>query len=207
MSEKMLSLHNVILKLIQMKNLKIIVLLLSFVAFVSCSKDDDGGSNIDPNVSLAGSWEFSDLDTNKGKMKITSEGTSIEASFKVTGKDYAYQAVFTEEPNYVTSAGTFIMVLTISVLNETDTEEQLIEDYGDESNGLTGVWSIEGNKLVVTNDDNQSTYTITELTENRLKFQMDLSQSEFISGIEGLEGNEGVGVEISGQLVYTFTRN
>lgn len=181
--------------------------LLLLITFVSCSKDDDGGSNIDPNVSLAGPWEFVDLNTDKGKMKITSEGTSIEASFKITGKDYDYQAVFTEEPNYVTSAGSFIMVLTVSILGETNTEEQLIEDYGDENDGLTGAWSIEGNKLVVTNDDEQSTYTITELTENRLKFQMDLSQSEFFPGMEDLEGDEEVGIEISGQLIYTFTRN
>src|SRR5690606_34579698 len=155
---------------------------LMLIAFVSCSKDDDGGINIDPNVSLAGPWEFVDLNTNKGKMKITSEGTSIEASFKITGKDYDYQSVFTEEPNYVTSAGSFIMVITTTILNKTDTEEQLIEDYGD--NGLNGAWNIEGNKLVITNDDEQSTYTITELTENRLKFQMDLSQSEFFPGME-----------------------
>lgn len=177
------------------------------LVFVSCSKDDDGGSNIDPNVSLAGPWEFVDLNTNKGKMKITSEGTSIEASFKITGKDYDYQSVFTEEPNYVTSSGSFTMIITTTILNQTNTQEQLIEDYGDDNFGLAGAWNIEGNKFIITNDDEQATYTIIELTENRFKFQMDLSESEFASEMEGLEGDEEVGIEISGQLIYTFTRN
>src|SRR5690606_22048979 len=118
-----------------MKIIKLSFLLLLLV-FVSFSKDDDGGSNIDPDVSLAGPWEFVDLNTNKGKMKITSEGTSIEASFKITGKDYDYQSVFTEEPNYVTSSGSFTMIITTTILNQTNTQEQLIEDYGDDNFGL-----------------------------------------------------------------------
>lgn len=187
-----------------MKIIKWSFLFLLFT-FISCSKDDDGGTNIDPNVNIAGQWGLVDINTNKGKMKITSEGTSIEASFKISGKDYDYQAVFTEEPNYVTSTGSFIMVLAFTVLNETNTEEELVEHYG-EDGILTGEWNIEGNKLIVTNDNEQSTYTITELTENRLKFQMDLSQSEFFPGMEDWEGAE-VGMEISGQLIYTFTRN
>lgn len=189
-----------------MKTIKIIILMLSFVTFVSCSKDDDS-LNIDPDVNIAGVWEMVNYDLNS-KYTFSYEGENGTFDYSVTGKDYDYQVIFTENPNYVTSSGGYTSVITTSLLGEKNTQEVYTSSEDFENGMIGGTWRIEGNKLITIVDEVETSMDIKELIQNRIKLQMDLKNATLLTPgeMQDLE-MEGIDLEVSGKINITLERN
>lgn len=188
-----------------MKIIKLSFLFLLFT-FVSCSKDDDS-VNIDPDVNIAGVWEMVNYHLDNGKITYSFEGQNFSYNYTVKGKDYDYQVIFSEDPNYVTSSGSYTSVVTTSFLGQSDTQEIPISTDDIEGEIIGGTWSIEGTKFITVVEETETSMDIRELTENRMKLQIDLADAELLGlDLEDME-LEGIDVKISGKINITLERN
>lgn len=168
-----------------MKNLSILLFTFLFV-FASCSSDDDSNSQIDLTVDLTGSWELTSLEY-EGESTIEVENQTLTISFDGFGKDFDAQVNFTEDPNELTSTGSYTLVLTTNFMGESITQEELI-DFSDDI--ITGEWSLEnGNQLVIVSNGETQTAEIISLNETKMVLLSNESTSI-----------DGVNVDISSEI-------
>jgi len=168
-----------------MKNTKFLfVLLLSLVIF-SCSSDDDSTQN--GNATIEGEWELTSMEM-EGNYEYTMEGVPFPILFEYDGyaKDLNSQTIFETNPNTVSSTGTLTLVLTISMMGDSITEEMPV-DFSEYVS--SGTWEIDGDQMtVVDTDGNISTYKIEQLTSTTLILKMNETfySQGFPMEIEGL---------------------
>ncbi|MEL6811966.1 MAG: lipocalin family protein [Bacteroidota bacterium] len=146
-----------------MKILKILFLAVLTAAFVGCSDDDDGGNPVGGAADLVGTWNGTGV-SYSGTTETTANGVTISADFVGEGYDYNYTVTFSENPNQVTSEGSYSIELTTTSGGQTITQN--VENI---SFSEVGEWSISGDQLTVTSaTGDPSTATIVELTANSL---------------------------------------
>ncbi|MEX0996666.1 MAG: lipocalin family protein [Flavobacteriaceae bacterium] len=168
-----------------MKNLSILLFAILLV-FASCSSDDDNSNDqIDLTVDITGSWELTSLEY-EGESTIEVENQTLTISFDGFGKDFDAQVNFTEDPNEVTSTGSYTLVLTTNFMGESITQEQFV-DFSDDS--ITGEWSIEnGNQLVVVSNGETQTAEIISLNESKMVLLT--NESTTIDGVNVIISSE-----------------
>ena len=139
------------------------------LVFSSCSKDEDGVSDASESK-IAGSWNLTALETTDGRSDTNFEGTSIPTTFDAIGKDFDTVVTFSEEPQIVTSEGSYTTVLTTTVMGETTTEEEAGEDFFQSDE-----WRLDGSTLYFGTGVEEVGFTITELTDSKmsLRYKMD----------------------------------
>lgn len=149
--------------------------------FSSCSKDKDGvlGANED---SIIGSWNLTALEATDGKSNTDFDGTLIPATFDAIGKDFDTVVIFSKEPQIVTSEGSYITVLTTTIMSEIENQEQKGEDFFEPNE-----WNLDGNTLYFGSGEEEVGFTITELTDSKISLRYNLNET-----VEALGGTTTV---------------
>lgn len=171
-----------------MKLIKLFLLALS-VFFFSCSDDE---APMPTREGMVGTWTVTAINY-KGTSTTTVMGTSIKANFTGTGKDIDLTTTFGDDPNTVTSEGSYVIVLTTTVMGQTTTEEVPFEEMI-----MDGTWELEGRKLIVTNDIAVQEATVTRQTSTTMEVKIKFEQSE--------GDDEFFSVATKFDAVFTFSR-
>jgi len=139
--------------------------LILFTAFISltisCSKDDDNSSPSN-NGDIVGVWKGTTVDYS-GTTTTSGQGQTITAEYVGEAYDVDYTLTFTENPKKVISDGSYSIVLTTTVNGQSTTQN--IEGLEFLS---SGDWSINGNTLSITVNNDTDEAAIVELTDNTM---------------------------------------
>ena len=191
-----------------MKHFKslIAVLVLSITA-LSCSSDDDSNGAGAEEENLVATWNMTAFEVDNGEIDLEVEDVEFEVDYTQVGSNFNYLISFAED-NSGTSEGGYDVTTTTTttVFGQTETDTQTTTIDSDFSAVFD--WTLDGDQLTVSDDTDAPPVTIqiTTLTENTLVFEIDLADIENLgSEFEDLGGDATV--EISGEAVYTFTRN
>ena len=160
------------------------VFLLSLIGvfalvFTSCSDDDSVGVSNASESQIIGTWNLTALETRDGRSDTNFDGTSIPTTFTAVGKDFDTVVIFSEEPQTVTSEGSYTTVTTTTVMGETSTEEETGEDFF-ESNE----WRLDGSILYFGSGEEEIGFTITELTDSQMSLRYELDETVDFLGFE-----------------------
>lgn len=120
-----------------MKTLKFSLLLLLFISFLSCSKDEDSDPDVDKSGML-GEWNLQNFEYD-GTTKMTYAGTNytMEYSGVTTKSDVIIN--FKDDGSY-TAHGGYTVLFTM---------EGMDYEVPVEMEASTGNWSIEGDKMML----------------------------------------------------------
>ncbi|MBX2970416.1 MAG: hypothetical protein KF803_13690 [Cyclobacteriaceae bacterium] len=171
-----------------MRHTKLLLLALAVILF-SCNDDE---APMPTREGMVGIWKVTAINY-KGTSTTTVMGTSIKANFTGTGKDIDLTTTFGDNPNTVTSEGSYIIVLTTTMMGQTTTEEVPFEEMI-----MDGTWELEGRKLIVTNDLAVQEGTVTRQTSTTMEVKIKFEQ------VEG--DDEFFSVATKFDAVFTFSR-
>lgn len=176
--------------------MKLVRLLSLFfiIIFTSCSSDD---SLVVATENLPGSWNLQQFDTEL-TTTFNVLGLPVSSRSNAIAEDIDVQITFSENPNTVVTNGSYTLVITTTVLDESQTEEITTTDQI-----LAGTWTVNGNEVTISStvpdtepDFQNITYRIIELTENRLQMRANFETTQTIEGSEAE-------VDISTEIVMT----
>lgn len=163
--------------------------MFSLAALFSCSEDEDP---LPTSQGMIGTWTITAVDY-KGTTTTTVSGASAKADFTGTGKDMDVTSTFSENPNTVTTEGSYVIVLKTTMMGQTTTEEVPFEEVV-----LDGTWTLDGRTLTITGPVGPQKATVLEQTSTTLRMSLDLKESQ---------SSQGITVTTDIQTVYTFTKN
>jgi len=170
-------------------------LIISFFLLFSCATDDSNDP-IEP-ANLIGVWNLVDVNTQNGQAMVTESGVTIAADFSIGTSNEDVQVTITENPNIISSEGSFTQTTTITILGQEETEESVIDGAF-----LDGSWELNDTTLVITSGDNMlddfnPSFEIVRLTETELEIRQNLDQEV------SFEDNN---IQTSGTLIIRFNR-
>ncbi|MFC4633753.1 lipocalin family protein [Dokdonia ponticola] len=183
------------------KLVKLCMVLFVVTSFVSCSTDDDGGS--DTSASLVGTWSVTSLDY-EGTTSFDFLGETINTSFEGVGQNLDLDFTFTENPNEYTAEGSYDIVLDFTVNGMSETETTSVDNLQQ-----VGTWERNGNILSIDGEiididldipvgdtTGMSELTILELTETTLRLGQDVTEEVTEEGIT-------VSITINSEIVFS----
>jgi hypothetical protein len=179
--------NNLSKTILKMKIAKLLSLLLA-VIFLSCSEDEDP---MPTSAGMVGEWSMTGLEY-KGTTTTSFEGTNLIADFTGVAKNIDFTTMFTENPNNVSSAGAYTIVLTTTMMGQTSTDEYTMDEVVSD-----GTWSLNGKTLSITSDTETESATIVEQTATKLKIKVEVDETE---------SDQGLTVTTKVQATYTFTK-
>jgi len=155
-----------------MKKILLSTLLSAFtLVFLSCSNDENAVTNASESQ-ITGTWNLTALETKDGRSDTNFDGTSIPTTFTAVGKDFDTVVTFSENPNIVTSEGSYTTVITTTVMGETSTEEETGEDFFESDE-----WRLDGSILYFGTGDEEVGFTITELTDGKMSLRYEVDET------------------------------
>ncbi len=167
------------LKIFKMKKISILFASFLFV-FASCSSDDDNtDTQVDSTVDITGSWELKAMEY-EGESTQTAGGQTLTVTYEAFGKDFDAQVVFTEDPNEVTSTGTYTIEMTMTSMGQSITQDFPV-DVSEEFISASE-WSIDGNVMTLISEGETQTAEIITLTQNLMVLLTE--QTEILNGAE-----------------------
>lgn len=170
-----------------MKIAKLLFFSIAVILF-SCSEDEDP---LPTNEGMIGTWSVTGINY-KGTTTTTGSGINLKADFTGTGKEMDFTTTFNDDPNFVTSEGSYVIELKTTMMGQTTTEDYPLDEVFTD-----GTWSLNGRTLSVTSGGETQEGTITKQTANTLEVRINLNESESDSGIT---------VTTKLQAVYTFEK-
>jgi len=170
-----------------MKNPKLLLLSLAVLLF-SCSEEDDPK----PVDGLIGAWSVTALDY-QGTTITTVMATSIISTFTGVAKNMDMTVTFNQNPNTVTSEGSYTIALTTITLGQSITEDFTFNDFI-----ADGTWTVNDKTLTVTNAGVAQEATIVSQTSTTLVLAVETEQSQDLAGVGS--------VVTSIEGVYTLTK-
>ncbi|NER12240.1 hypothetical protein GWK08_02185 [Leptobacterium flavescens] len=179
-----------------MKYFKLLIVAFVFT-FAACTSDDNEADFDSAN--LPGTWNLSGVTTQNGSAVVTQEGVTVTVDFSLSTSNEDLQVVFSENPNTVSSSGSFVQILTITAFGQTETEEEQVDGLF-----LDGTWQLNGSTLTIDSDDStleefgtSPSFTVTQLTENSLEIRLNLDQEIMFNGETA---------QTTGTVIINFTR-
>ncbi len=166
------------------RNTLFALIAISTTLLISCSGDED---SVDPSSGLiVGSWELTGMDYT-GTSLVDYAGLTAETSFVGTGVAFDCAVEFGENPNTVSSSGSYTIQLETTFEGETVVSEVTLTDVIG-----AGTWEIQGNKLVSSGTNTvggvtqvaSGAYDILELTQDILRFGLDTTIEQSQAGAE-----------------------
>ena len=174
-----------------MNKFKILLILTLAVTLFSCGSDDDNNVT-SPNADLLGTWNGTSIDgTSNGT--IEEDGIRIPFTGTYTGSNINYSLTFTENPNNITSEGTFDALGTIMIVGQTFLENLPGETFLDST---TATWTRSGGILTISDEGTPDTY-IMIITENTMTLTISITETVV---------DEGVTTTSTRDLTASFTK-
>jgi hypothetical protein len=154
-----------------MKKITILFIALTF-ALTSCSSDESAPTTLG---NIVGVWKGVNVDYS-GTTVTSAQGQTINSDYVGEAYNVDYSVTFTENPNNLTSSGSYSVKLTTTVTGQTNVS------YVENLNVLgDGTWQINNNELSITTSIDTNKMKIEKLTESELilsgTYVADLSQS------------------------------
>lgn len=179
-----------------MKTIKLSLLAILFIAFSSCSKDDD--SSLDLNSSMiVGEWNLSSLNY-AGKTEVIFQETNYSTTYSGVAENIDYTLTFNADNTFSSQGG-----YDVNLTTEGISQIIAINDFSS-----SGDWSIDGNILKTSTNFAQMNNSnmvdaesvgeiiIKEMTENRIVLTVDQVSNFNESGFENI-------ATISGEYILT----
>ena len=161
-----------------MRKLRILLVAVTLI-LVSCSSNDD---STNANVSIVGTWELTSF-TGSGTGTTTIQMLPVTFNINANSFSENYQLIFTENPNELTSQGTFGLTIQISALGQSMTETiDDAESLLPISNTAASDWSLSGNQLTLTANGETVSLTVMELTETNLTLRVAIDEQVDANG-------------------------
>jgi len=164
--------------------MKKLIYLVCLCVMVSCGDNED--NNVDVNESdIVGTWNLTKMETNA---TTTMDTGIIDINFdtKVYGKDYDYTITFSEDPNEITTDGSFTTVIEYDgddTFGDIDFSEFGVEDQTfDVSELITGTWSISDDILTCGTSSQTSDMTIDSFSDTKLVLKSSTEENFSIEG-------------------------
>jgi len=175
-----------------MKITKILSVLIILVALVGCSSDDDS-VEINPNDDLLGTWVVTGIQASSIGFITQAGGVTVAVSSEAMGYDINLTWTFEENPNELTSNGSF------SFETETNAGGQISTSNieGITSNFVTD-WVRNNGVITITNEEGEAVpITIVNLSSNALQLTYEQVSDYTVSGLPA---------QTTTQTIYFFTR-
>ena len=174
-----------------------ILLLLTVITFLTaCESNDNLDINI-TNADLIGTWNAT-AQTLEFATSATVQGVTITSNSSGYGKDFDFIYTFSENPNIVSTNGSYTSVTTItsSIPGQSDIDQEI------ELNSIdgfdSGTWSLDNNTITISDPSGQSSAAeVVEFTGSKLKLKITLDESQNINGISA---------DISGEIFLTLEK-
>lgn len=151
---------------------KFAILALMLSVFISCDKDDEGTHA----ENILGAWRMTDIHSENGEATITIQGLPITMDYASEGNSYNNTITFTENPDELISAGSYVLKTTIETPGAPTIFEETVNTSGTEP------WSINGDTLTQTIAGQTSKWEILELNKTILRLKQN---AEFSSDEQG----------------------
>ena len=151
-----------------MKIFKLLFLSVLVSTMVACSSDDDsndGGG--DTTGDLVATWVGETIDYTGTSVSEIDGFPDITTEFVGTGYDVDYTMTFSENPNEITSAGSYSIELVTTFEGQSTTQNVENLNWAN-----IGEWSRTGDEVTVTVGSDTSTMTIVELTDTVLRINV-----------------------------------
>ncbi len=184
-----------------MKKLAFLLFLTTTTLIVSCSSDDDAPFVADETL-IPGEWSLTETRSENGRASATIGGLPVNGDYSVTGRDYTATATFTEstsenEPNIVAGSGGFILVanFTIPFQDPIEVKQNVTELIG------TSEWTVNGNTLSVTVQQETTSNEITSLTEQSMTLKIAVDEEITVEF-----GAETIIASVTGDQFITLAR-
>ncbi len=155
-----------------MKGLKILLLTLT-VVLSACSSTGDDTPVTDRTGTLVGTWRFIAYTVEGSTLTIVSADGATTSTFNGEGYDFNSTIFFGENPPNYSRSGNFTLDLFI-----TNSDGQTSLSQGIILTSENGTWSLEDNRITLTDGDDVLEGTILELTNNRLRYQISSNRDE-----------------------------
>jgi hypothetical protein len=151
---------------------------------------DDNTPSASP---ISGEWNLTDAVINDGTGTTVFLGITYNLVYTATSINERVRVEFSENPNKVTSTGTYGLQLKFSLLNQ-----NLEDNFTSESPFNNGDWNISGDKLTITSNATvDGTYNIISLTENTLQISTTIDRNVTAGGVI---------IKAKGTLIMTFSK-
>jgi len=170
------------------KQFPLFLLFAVTVILSSCSKDNNEEINA-TEASLIGTWNLTALETNDGRAVTIIEGESVVSDFTAVGKDFDSVIVFSENPQIVTSEGSYTTVLTTTVMGQTTTQEEPGENFFESDE-----WRLDGNLLYFRTGEEEIALTIIALSDSEITLRYTIDETI-----------DALGTTISVKATYNMT--
>ncbi len=165
-----------------MKKLSILSLALFSFLVISCGESEEPRD--EPQV--AGTWNLQEAHVDASGTALipgSSVATPVPVALIGEGDDYNLTLTFGEDPNVVSSTGSFVLNVAITA-GGIPLGNQPIPIEGDET--FSGTWTRSGDQVAVVDGSETLDLTILELTENRMR----------VTGLPNFEAFEVDGVTV-----------
>lgn len=175
------------------KNLLVIIASVFLLSYCSSNENE----NIDESSILKGTWNLVAQTLNS---TITiSDGTETEViNVSSVAKDFDFRITFSENPNTMSSQGSFKTVTTTSMTGQPDRIEESISTSSE--GVLEGTWTLSANTLIINpNNDEMELISgeVTIVNDNTIMFSANLNVTQ----------NEGdFSITNRGEFKFTITK-
>jgi hypothetical protein len=173
------------------KKLLLSVLSVFTLLFLSCSDNNDSGLEV-TETAIVGAWNLTAFDITDGEISTTIGGITTVATLEGVGKDFDMVVNFSENPQTVTSEGSFNIVLSITTMGQTITEEQDGEDIFDATE-----WRLNGNSIIFGSGEEEVAFLITSLTDTEMNLQSEANSSTIEFSDTQIELNQKYTVKLT----------
>lgn len=143
---------------------------------------------------LAGSWNLESANINNGTGVINYLGQTFDLTYTATSSSENLNLEFTENPNLVTSTGTYTTTLNYTFLGTDYTENVTTESPFE-----NGTWEvINGNVVQISSNTTvNGNYTILEINDTTLRLSTDINRVVPAGGVD---------IDSRGTLILTFSK-
>ena len=174
-----------------MKKLSCLLFVALSVIFSSCSSDDNATTNV-VDAELIGTWEGTSLEYD-ATSTAAFMGQELVSTTTGNASNMDFTLTFSQNPNVVTSEGSYDLNYTISNFGLTQTGVQPNVEFLN-----NGTWTQSGNTIQITDSlGNISEAVITQLTSTTLTLEISAS-SETVQ--------QGIPTTVEANSVVTFTK-
>ena len=139
--------------------------------FTSCSKDNNGSIDA-TEADIIGTWNLTALETTNGRTTTIIDGESTVTDFDAVGQDFATVVIFSENPQIVTSEGTYTTVITSTVMGETTTQEEQGENFFESDE-----WRLDGDILYFGTGEEELGFTIISLSDAEILLRYTIDET------------------------------
>ena len=143
---------------------------------------------------IVGTWNLEDAYIEDGTATTVIDGVTLNIEYTSTSSDENVTLIFTENPNEVSSSGTYTSTIEFTVLGTRYTDEVTSETPLSE-----GSWDIADSVLSVDGDTEESSgdFQILEISRTTLKLK---------SAINQVVNAGGADLDTTGDLILTFNK-